>query len=431
MPEPVFIERTLDDHISASLTETLENARRQADERNYDDMVIVDTDAHHYETSYAPWRDISKFIEDDTVRLRVEAAMERSPKSGAPSSMITASIGDRTMGGRIQRQGLRPSDIHEGESPHAAPVKRAMESMGIDYSILFPTPLLNVGVLPEVEVQVAIMWAYARWLTEEILPAEPSIKTMVCLPFNDPDASLRMVETFGDRDGVLGFVVGSTFHHPVHSKKYLPIYAHLEELGKPMAFHSAYNWYDRLTEQFNKFLAAHGIGRTLYNIVHLTNWTVNGIPERFPDLKSIWIESGVTFLPFLMQRLDAEFMMRSSEAPMLTRLPSEYMKEYYYTAQPLENTVHQEALEMTFDMINADTQLMYASDYPHWDFDLPSVIYDLPFLDERAKRNILGETALELFELERPATKPASDDPQTVGAGSKEAGAPVDISWSD
>ena len=41
-------------------------------------------------------------------------------------------------------------------------------------------------------------------------------------------------------------------------------------------------------------------------------------------------------------------------------------------------------------MIKADTQLMWSSDYPHWDFDLPGVIYDLPFLDEKAKRNILG-----------------------------------------
>ena len=50
-------------------------------------------------------------------------------------------------------------------------------------------------------------------------------------------------------------------------------------------------------------------------------------------------------------------------------------------------------------MLNAETQLCYASDYPHWDMDLPSVIYDQPFLTEQAKRNILGGNAQRLFNL--------------------------------
>jgi len=50
-------------------------------------------------------------------------------------------------------------------------------------------------------------------------------------------------------------------------------------------------------------------------------------------------------------------------------------------------------------MMNAETQLLYASDDPHWDFDLPSTIYDLPFLSEKAKHNILGGTAACLFKL--------------------------------
>ena len=58
------------------------------------------------------------------------------------------------------------------------------------------------------------------------------------------------------------------------------------------------------------------------------------------------------------------------------------------------------ALETTFRMIKAETQLLYSSDYPHWDFDLPSTIYDLPFLSETAKRNILGGNAARVFGLE-------------------------------
>jgi hypothetical protein len=101
-------------------------------------------------------------------------------------------------------------------------------------------------------------------------------------------------------------------------------------------------------------------------------------------------------MAFMTQRFDNEYLMRSSEAPALKRLPSEYMREMYYTAQPMERT-NMELLEATFKALNAPTQLLYASDWPHWDFDLPSTITDLPFLAEQDKRNILGLNAKRLF----------------------------------
>ena len=99
-----------------------------------------------------------------------------------------------------------------------------------------------------------------------------------------------------------------------------------------------------------------------------------------------------------MQRLDHEYMLRSSECPTLKKRPSDYMRDMYYSSQPMEMQ-DMAALECTFRMINAETQLLYSSDYPHWDFDLPSVIFDLPFLSERGKHNILGGNAARLFKL--------------------------------
>ena len=150
----------------------------------------------------------------------------------------------------------------------------------------------------------------------------------------------------------------------------------------------------------NRFIAVHALGFTWYNVMHCTNWVVNGLPERFPNLPVIWIESGIGWAAWLMQRLDSEYRMRSSECPSLKRLPSHYMKEMYYSSQPLEMPDDDFLMEANLRAINAETQLLYASDYPHWDMDLPSVIWDLPYLDETAKRNILGETARKLFKLD-------------------------------
>ena len=91
--------------------------------------------------------------------------------------------------------------------------------------------------------------------------------------------------------------------------------------------------------------------------------------------------------------------MFMADCPSLKRKPSEYMREMFYSTQPMETPDDPSILEATFRMINAETQLVWSSDYPLWDFDLPSVIYDLPFLKEGAKRNILGGKTARLFGL--------------------------------
>jgi predicted TIM-barrel fold metal-dependent hydrolase len=119
----------------------------------------------------------------------------------------------------------------------------------------------------------------------------------------------------------------------------------------------------------------------------------------------LWVESGLAWVPFLMQRLDDQYLMRPSEAPQLKRMPSEYMNSNcFYTTQPMETT-HPKALENTFEMIRAETQLMFSSDWPHFDFDLPQEICDLPFLGEQAKRNILGLNAARIFNLDPTPVK--------------------------
>jgi len=96
--------------------------------------------------------------------------------------------------------------------------------------------------------------------------------------------------------------------------------------------------------------------------------------------------------------------MRSSEAPLLRRRPSEYIREMYFTSQPLE-TSNLELTESAFKAINAETQLLFSSDWPHWDFNPPAAILDLPFLNEQQKRNILGLNAARLYGLKVPNKK--------------------------
>lgn len=377
--------------------ELLENARREAMARGLYDFPIVDVDAHHYET--LSWRDIVKYIDHPTTRLRAEEGLQRL---GSTHTLMPVPVGNQQVAGRIRRRRSAETGSPDGTLHDLEQYRTAMAQMGIDYSVVFPTAMLNLGLHPQVEVEVAIARAYARWITEEILPRDRHILTMLYLPFNDEDASLRMIEEFGEKPGVVGFMVTSLRYQPVHHNKYMKVYAALEERGLPLAFHPIYNWAERGLEQLNRFLSVHALGFPLYNMIHLTNIVINGIPERFPKLKFIWLEAGVAWVAFLMLRLDNEYMMRPSEAPQLKRKPSEYMRGFFYTTQPIEHPDNPRHLQDIVEMMSGETQLLYSSDYPHWDFDLPSRVYDLPFLSEGVKRKILGGNAIGLFRLDGP-----------------------------
>ncbi|NVL73340.1 amidohydrolase, partial [Escherichia coli] len=47
---------------------------------------------------------------------------------------------------------------------------RWMDAMSVDYSCLFPTGMLSIGLHPQTEMEVELCWAYNRWLTEKVLP---------------------------------------------------------------------------------------------------------------------------------------------------------------------------------------------------------------------------------------------------------------------
>ncbi len=372
----------------------LANAQQQGVDRRYEDFMIVDVDAHHYETS--SYKEIFNYIDDPVMRdqfIYTKGATQLPRSTG----------GFQEMAGRITRYQHRASEQAPPDAPHRdiGLTRKWMDALGVDVCCIFPTPMLGLGLNPIVEVEVQFARAYNRWLTENILAEEPRMVSMLYLPMNDPVAALKMVEEFAGRKGVIGFLVTTVRYKPLYDNAYMKLYRALEERGLPIGFHAATNWGDQSMHISNKFIAIHALGFSWFNILHMTNWVVNGIPERFPGLKSIWIESGLAWVPFVMQRLDNEYMMRSSEAPTLKRMPSDYMREMYYTSQPMEAVGNHSMLQETFEMINAENQLLYASDYPHWDMDLPSVIYDLPFLSPQAKRNILGENARKLFKLDR------------------------------
>src|SRR5258708_10087229 len=165
------------------------------------------------------------------------------------------------MGGRVTRYPLRRSEKTEQGGKHRDVQlgERWMDAMSVDYSCLFPTGMLNIGMHPQKEMESDLCWAYNRWVTEKVLPeGDGRMYSMLCLPFSDPAACVRQVETFGSLMHVTGFMVTTVRHLQANDNAYMRLYRMLEERGLALAFHSGPNWNEAVFRASNRFLSVQG-----------------------------------------------------------------------------------------------------------------------------------------------------------------------------
>src|SRR5258706_3331758 len=80
-------------------SQLLAHATRQAHQRKFDYIVIVDVDAHHYENEHM--KDILPFMENDVLR-QITMSGGR-PKGGRSTNMQAPQVGFQDIGGRVTR----------------------------------------------------------------------------------------------------------------------------------------------------------------------------------------------------------------------------------------------------------------------------------------------------------------------------------------
>ena len=348
-------------------TQLLAHARKEANRRNLDDVLIVDVDAHHYENEHMA--EIVPFMENDVLR---QLSHDRPWR---PARHILLPAGDRLSGHGRPRHALSAALIGKDRAHKVRDVQLGAPLDGRhERRLLLSVPDRHaVDRLASAEGNGSSNCAGPTTAgSPKRCCRNPTTAFSRCSACRSRTrtAALRTVEKFGDCKGVTGFMVTTVRTLPVHDNSLMKVYRAIEERGLSLAFHSGVNWGENVFKGCNRFISVHALGFTFYNILHCTNWVINGMGERFPKLPVIWVEAGLAWVPFLMQRLDHEYMLRTSECPLLKKKPSDYMRDMYYSTQPME-VQDMGALETTFRMINAETQLMYSSDYPHWDFDLP------------------------------------------------------------
>src|SRR6187399_2522958 len=212
--------------------EILANARRDAERYNLKDYFIVDVDSHHVELD--SWAEVLDHIEDPVLRRNGKTMAEQWPYArNIALSNHPPGLTFQDVHGRIPHQIQLAEDVDTSDGQHRdlTLMRRAIDTMGIDVQIVFPQPMLEIGLHPSPEMETQLIFAYNRWFTSRILAHEPRVKSMLALPFNSPEACLRTIREFADKPGVVGFLVTGQRTNGVYQAQYMPVYRALEERG--------------------------------------------------------------------------------------------------------------------------------------------------------------------------------------------------------
>ncbi|HEX9879610.1 MAG TPA: amidohydrolase family protein [Candidatus Binatia bacterium] len=338
-------------------------------ERMRDTVTVIDADAHV--------RDLDEFI-----RPYLPA-----PYQNRNSGFIPRETYDRQLGGTL---GQRATKHEERLS--------AMDVQEIHAAVLYPTAGLGIGRVRDPVFQAALCRAYNDFMAD-YCKASPRFKAVGNLPVHSPGEATRELHRAVTELGLVGAMLAAQAHNKnLGSPEFYPLYEEAERLGAPLSIH-AFGGDEAGSEIFDQFICIHTTGHPFPVLRQLTGMVFGGIPELFPRLKLAYLEIGCGWIPYWMDRMDEEWEKRGKvEAPLCKKRPSEYLTggQVYYGVEPEEKTMGYVAAEI------GSKNLLYASDYPHWDMSWPEsavLIWRREDLSLEAKKDILEDNARRFYNL--------------------------------
>ena len=276
---------------------------------------------------------------------------------------------------------------------------QALERGGMELAVLYPTLGLFMSFLKDRQWAVALCRAYNSFMHEEFTRKSPRLKSVALLPLQDPEAAARELRRAVRELGCVGAMLAADGAHVLGDARFTPIYEEAARLDTMLGVHaSGSHLGGGGLELFPAFIQTHTCSHAFGQMRQLTSIVLEGIPERFPSLRLAFLEAGCGWAPYWIERMDEEYAKRASEAPALKKKPSDYVRsgEIYFSCEADECLLPQ-AMQLI-----GDDQILYASDYPHWDGSYPQSLAELRAredISEAQKRKVLGDNARRLYKI--------------------------------
>lgn len=308
------------------------------------------------------------------------------------------------------RDAERPEDDFEFDTAMRPgmydPEKRMgdMDLEGIDVTVMFPPGSGEEWALNDPAFAAALCTTLNDARAEYASHAPDRLKAVAKLPMIDPERAAQELERCVAEHGFVGMVTASHVREKnLDDPSFDVIWETAERLSVAVCTHGggqAPGQVPFAIDRFDTRLGIHAITHPLGAMQAVFNFTAGGILQRFPKLRVGFMEAGVGWLPFWLERLDEHYELMPEQAPLIERPPSEYFAgRCFLTCEPDEKMI-----PYVFESASPEV-ICYASDYCHWDCAFPDSVSRLEErkdLGSEVKRRLFAGNAAVLYGLKLP-----------------------------
>ncbi len=281
-----------------------------------------------------------------------------------------------------------------------ASVAECMRVEGVDLMVLYGPgyDMWIDGIDPALEA--ALARAYNRWAEEMREKSGGRVLAAGPVPLQDIGRAVEEVRYAYENLGTRCFWTRpNPFNHRMLGDRYFdPLYEVLQDLDVGFATHEfmGVNGPCAGSDRFGDFLQWHTCVHPMEAQMAMLSMITGGVFERFPRLRTAYMEAGSGWLPFWLHRMEEHLELSGwMEAPECTKSPKEYfLRNCYITTECDEELVYHVVDEL------GDDRILFETDYPHPDSKYPRAVQtflDQEKLSDETKRKILWDNAVDFY----------------------------------
>jgi uncharacterized protein len=235
------------------------------------------------------------------------------------------------------------------------------------------------------------------WIRDEWLSRDPRLRASIVIPAHNTELAVAEIERRADDQRFVQVLMLVSGEVTLGRRQLWPIYRLAERLGLPIGVHagSAYRYAPTATGWPSYYVEDY-ISQSAAFENQLQSMISEGVFAKFPGLKVVAIESGLTWLSGFIWRADKTWKGVRAEVPWVTRAPSEIIRDHVrFTVQPIDAPDEMEAMLRLIEHLESDELFLFSTDYPHWQFDGDNVLPE--GLSGALLQKITSENALATY----------------------------------